>query len=217
MSNTPVSLRAFLHLVAPHVPAAPELAITFALRMAAREFCERTKCWRHRATQDLTEDEPVIIVPSYATVHEIEYIKRGGLDLIALPWADAQALTVTEGRPVYFTQPTPNVLSIVPYEDGEVDLSMFLKPRAERTFSQGADGKIVDAYDQVPTFLLSQHAETIAHGALQRLFLTASTAYANPDLAAYHGAQFRRQTDDAVTAYFKGQQGAKMRSRTYWY
>jgi hypothetical protein len=217
MSNAPVSLRAFLHLVAPHVPAAPELAITFALRMAARDFCERTKCWRFRTTQVLTADEPAIVVPSYATVHEIEYIRWEGRDLTAIDWQVSQTSNITGADPQYFTQATPNTLAVVPYADGDVALSMFLKPRAERSFGQGVDGKIVDSFDQVPTFLLTQHAELLAHGALKRLFLTGAVAYANPDLGAYHGAEYERQVAPLARAYLRGQQGAPVRSKTHWF
>ena len=42
-----VQLSQFLHMVLPYAPGLPVMTAEHELRLAAIEFCERTRCWRH--------------------------------------------------------------------------------------------------------------------------------------------------------------------------
>lgn len=125
-----VPLRALLNLVRPHIPQAPDYMAAHHLRLAAIEFCERTKCWRHIVTKpDHLAGETDLEIPDYASLHEIEFAEIDGLPLTPVAFTDVTVREYDKGaHPRYITQTEPNLLTILPDADGAVTVSMFLKP-----------------------------------------------------------------------------------------
>lgn len=216
MSDAPINLRTLLPLVMPYVPTCPEILATYTMRLAAREFCERTSCWRYVVTQTLTVNSPEIAVPAYAAVHKIESAYFGSQALAPAAYVDyaMDALPVST-TPMFVTQPNPDVLTILPFQAGDVKLTLILKPRLENAFSTNAALQIEDSFDRVPTFMRDHYGEIIAAGALARLFLHKQD-YGDPQMAAVKQGEFERGINANSFGAFQGQQRAPIRSKTSW-
>lgn len=217
-----ISLRQFLPLVLPVAPECPEPVATFNLRLSAIEFCERTRCWRHVTTQTLTQNDSVVVAPDYATIHLFEQARMGGLELTPIAYTDlTQSELTAEGAPRHVTQVGDNRVSVIPYQDGDLTLSLFLKPRFGQDFTNSGDtpvpGLMQDYFDQVPDFLLHQHGETIAEGALARIFDQPAASYHNPARAQGHRARFNERAVHNFSQHLRGQQRSPVRTKTAWF
>lgn len=213
-------LTEFSHLIDQHIAGCPRPTAERALRMAAIEFCEKTKAWRHVLNHTLTAQGPVIVAPTYATIHQIESATHEGnaLTPIGFTAVDPDPLTglVAVGAPIYITQSSPNEVMIYPYSDGALRLSVFLKPRFGMLFGTDAADPMHDAYNIVPEFMLTQHGETIAHGALARLFAVPNEQWTDETRAAFYYGSFKERCAGAQASTFKGQQRAPLRTKPRW-
>lgn len=219
MAVTPISLRQFLPLVLPVAARCPEPVATFNLRLAAIEFCERTLCWRHVTDQVMTGNSPVIVAPAYATIHKFEHVRFGDADLTPIAYTDVDQGDLSgSGFPHYVTQVDDNAVTVLPYQNGTLHLSMFLKPRQGQDFANpDTPGIMQDYYDQVPDFLLHQHGEVIAEGALARIYDHPDAVYYDPRRAAIHRDRFDRRAISLFSRYQRGQQRAPIRTTTQWF
>jgi len=212
---TMVSTAEFLPYVLPGAPKVSALTAEFNVRLAAIEFCERTRIWRHMVDATLTQNAPVVVGPDYAAIHEIERAFWGNEYRLTpkafteLPpgWETAQT-----APPEIITQFEPDKVILYPFQPGRLTMSVFLKPRADRNFVLSGS-PMRDYYNQVPDFLLNQHAEAIGCGALARVLVIPDHQWSNPDLAAYHRAQFNQACDRNFAINLAGQQRAPRRTR----
>lgn len=205
----------FLHIALPFARQCPEPVVEQMLRFAAIDFCERTRCWRHITTQALTGQGPAVVAPVYATIHEFETAYHEGCELTPTQFSDVAHDHLTDvsggGTPRYITQVSPNTVSIYPYADGDLRLTLFLKPRFGQSFGQDSADPMHDSYNVVPEFLFIQHAETIAHGALARIKKIPEQSYTDYAEAANHAAEFERQVSAKFVSNIRGQQRAPVR------
>lgn len=216
-----VSTREFLPYVLPNAPQVMALSAEFALRLAAIEYCERTRCWRHLVEQDFLTgaNGPAIVCPDYAAIHDIEratwdYERR----LTPITWSDLPPAWATdpEAVPESITQSGPDTVTLYPFQPGHLSLSLYLKPRPERDFAR--TGLPMDDYfNQLPDLLLTQHAEAIGWGALARLLVIPERPYTDPNRAAYFQAQFNDRCDKNFDKNKMGQQRAPRRTRYHDY
>lgn len=211
---------AFMHLVSPHLMAAPRSLVELSLRQAAIEFCERTKAWRHIITSTVTAQGATTAAPQYSAIHEIESATLNGQPLTPVSYTeilpDELSGEQDQGQPRYITQSTPNEVQIYPFATGALRMSVILKPRAGQLFGTDASDPMHDAYNVVPDFLLTQHGETIAYGALARMFIIPGETWTDPDRANYYRSQFVERAKASQAVAIKGQQRAALRTKPSW-
>ncbi|WP_104019127.1 hypothetical protein [Roseovarius nitratireducens] len=219
MSST-INLIEFLPLVRPHAPGAAIPNMTQALRKAAIEFCEKTRCWRYRVNVQVTRQDYPVVTPAYAEIHEIERAEFDGNRLTPVEYDDLtfQELSQAEaGVPHLITQMTYDQVAIVPFATGSLSLSLFLKPRHGDNMTTGTDGLPSNFYDLVPEVLYSRFGETIASGAIARLLIIPQQPFTNLDLAAVHQAKFEDGVSRFNAANVRGQHRARPRVRASWF
>jgi len=214
-----VPLLQFQHLVRVHVPKAPVPMIEQTLRLAAIEFCEKTRAWRQISTVTLSRQGQAIVAPSFASIFEIENATWGeGVELTPTQYSDvSQAEFIENATPEYITQVNPDTVSVVPFQEGKLVLSVFLRPRHDREFETNDKGLPEDIYARVPAFLYTQHAEAISFGALYRLFLMPGKEWTSPELAAYYRGAFTDACDSHFTSNVEGQHNAPLRADAQWF
>lgn len=223
MPTTAVHLSAFLPYTALHAPGAPIPTVESYLRLAAIEFCERTRCWRHMTEVEFTEDNhQAVVAPDYAAIHAFEFATFTSESQHKRPLMPTQYSDLAPGGfeeregspPNHITQATPNSVTIFPFAEGTVALSLFLKPRFGQDFtSPDRTHPMEDAFDKVPEFLLTQWGEAIACGALGKLLMVPQQRWTDPNAAMVFGAKFERYCDTHFSSNVIGQQRAPRRSR----
>ncbi|HEV8034387.1 hypothetical protein [Yoonia sp.] len=217
MSSTLIHLRKFLPLVLPHAPGCSDFVATFNLRIAAIEFCERTLCWRHISNVTLNKDGKALTAPPYAAIHKIEsatFDDEIALEPLQYSHVDEAAFAETAGAtPQYITQAEYNKVRVLPYREGKLSLSLFLKPVNGSEMIEDFDGMVSDAYDVVPEFIYTMHAEAIAAGALSRLLVQPNKPWANPQAAMMWGQKATDAMETHFTANITGQHRARRRTK----
>lgn len=210
----------FHRLVLPYASECPYPMVCQSIRLAAIEFCERTRCWRYVTNRTLSRDTAAIVAPSFATIFEIEKASwEDGTDLQPTQFSDVEAgadLLLETGTPQYVTQNAPNSVTVIPFMAGVLTLSLFLKPKAVAD-----DNGIYDNDDEdinvLPDFLFVQHGESIAAGALARILALPHQPYTDLAKAGGYNAIFNRAMDTHFASNLKGQHRAVARSRPHYF
>lgn len=215
-------LRDMLPLVLPHAPGCPYIEIIKNLRLAAIEWCERTRCWRSITTVTISEQGQAVVAPDYATIHEIETARMGGQELTPTQFShvDQQARSATEDSgavPQYITQVSPNEITLVPFAAGDLELTLFLKPRSGDEFgSNGQGGWLQDDQNVIPAHIFVQDAEALAWGALSRLLSQPRKDWTDPNMGLLYRKKFDDRADGKFNSQIVGQQRARPRARPQW-
>ncbi len=213
-------LSVLLGYVTPHVPACPDPTIEFNLRLAAIEFCERTRCWRHLSEVTLTAETRTLSAPAFTTVHEIEQATFDGKPLTPISFTDSahEGLTgtVTESTPIYVTQVDPGQITVIPFIPGTLRVSVFLKPQHGSMFGLNPLNPLSDPLNVVPPFMVTQHAEALAHGALARLFALPGEEWTDEARAGAYRQMFDTAIGQKMGANLRGQQRAPIRTKPQW-
>lgn len=214
IANT--KLKAFLPHVMPFVDGCPRPVAELQLRNAAIEFCERTRAWRHMMAVTLTAQNQSVSSPNYTAIHEIEDATFDGVALTPTQFTDVGPTELTGqeslGFPRYVTQIAPSMLSVYPFATGTLRMSVFLKPRSGQAFGTDPDDPLHDAYNMVPEFMLSQHADTIAAGALSRIMALPKQRFTNEAMAGFYMSKFMEHCDRKSDTSMRGQQRAPKRT-----
>ena len=189
----------FLPLIRPEVSACPDVLIEQQLRLAAREFCERTRCWRHVTTHAVTADVPVeaIGVPAEAVLFEIDEVWFDGTKLPRETWQDRSP---TDDTAMIVRMMGSDQLSLLSHQDGTFTVYLFCKPTL--------------LADELPDDLFEQHGEHIANGTLGRLLAQSNKAWSNPALATAKYALWNEALDQLSTTNVRGKTRAPLRTRT---
>ncbi|MBP0484672.1 hypothetical protein [Sagittula salina] len=219
MATPTIPLSDFERLVQPHTPEAPVTLVGQVLRLAAIEFSERTKAWRQLVTIQLTRQGRFIVSPPYASIIEFEHATFD--DSVALTPTQYTDFDISEfgeiGVPRYITQVGPDEVSVVPFQEGKLTLSCFLRPRNESEYELDAAGIPRDIFDTVPAFYLTQYGEIIASGALHRLFIMPRQPWTDGALAQYHLVRFDEGIKRHASSHMKGQVAAKARVKPQFF
>lgn len=220
MALPTTSTAAFLHLILPYAEGCPEPVAELHARLAAIEFCERTRCWRHIVTIALAANGQALAAPDYSAIHEIETATLNGRDLtptqmteIAVPELTGAAL---DGQARYITQIDPNTVSVYPFEEGTLRASLFLKPKNGQQFGGDAANPLRDAFNVVPEFLAIQHGERIAAGALARVLEIKGERWSDPNMAQLYRARFDEACAGNFASNLKMQHRAPIRTKPSW-
>lgn len=218
-----VSLKRFFPLIMPWAKGCPAPTAEQNLRLALREFCERTRLWRYTVIQEVTCQDEIIACPSTATIHEIEraYWKPCETDDTQYyTLAPEQYVEVTpaqlafnSGQPQKITTSVPGRVQLIPFAAGILRMTVCLKPRSEIDYGVTAGAAVQDEFNVCPEFLLIHHGETIAAGALARILLLPNTSFMNADLAAVKNSQAERGMDRLSQRGTTGQQRAQRRTK----
>ena len=216
MPVTMIRTSAFLPLILPHCPECPDFVAETQARLAAIEFCERSRAWRHLTTVPLVASEGVLVAPEAAAIHEIEYARFNGRKLTPVQFSTIS--TIAQGVPEYVTQVSPGAVTVSPFiEPGDLEVSLFLKPMASSEFGTLADDPLADRFNVVPDFLVSVHGGAIALGALARILSIPRqpwTVYIN---ALKYEARFNEKLGASFRANMRGQQRAPVRTSSRWF
>lgn len=208
------SLDEFLPSIRPYAPGVADPAAYFAIRQAAVEFCERTRLWKFEDEFPIVGDtsEP-LFAPAGSVIHEIDgvwfnarrlrAVTPDKLDQLLPAWRAGTMATVPVGNPSYVTQTAPNNIILVPFGTGQVKLSLVLKPSQDAL--------------EVPDFLVDQHRETIAFGALSRILLTPNQSFSSPDMGSAFGQAFQQKLDAKMSIGSTGQQRAPVRTKASFF
>jgi hypothetical protein len=216
MPITTIQLGAFLPMVLPHCAGVPEPVATFNLRLAAIEFCERSRAWRHISQVNLDQQNATLAAPAFSAIHEIEYAMHDKVPLAPIQFSEIEHGRVDDyagSPPKFVTQVTPNTVSVYPFKTGLLEVSLFLKPRFGNQYGDNPENPLEDAFDAVPHFLLTQHGEPIAFGALARIFAIPNQPFSNPQMAGLYTQRFNAATDSKFSANLRGQHRAAIRSK----
>lgn len=192
--------------VIPYAPGCADPTAIQHIRDAAVRFCERTRCWRHIDTFKTTKSHnQIMAVPSGAVLFEIEWAKFDDRELEAkIPDVDTwHHQDQAYAHPRYITQVNPSCVSIEPHAEGELMISLFLKPSQET--------------DILPDFLVSNMARNIADGALATLLLLPNQPFTNPQMAMAFEAKFQASLDRNFDFNLRGQQRARKRTRPNYF
>lgn len=221
-----IPITAFMPLVLPFAPTVPEPVAEQMIRLAAIEFCERTRCWRHIANRRIdafnggTASGTIRVLPPYATIFEFEFAYFNGEKLEPLQFSDIDVPSDDEGPeigvPRYITQTEPNSVRMIPLpeESGSLHLSMFLKPIAMDEWEGSAyDRADDDDLNVLPDFLLTQQGETIQHGALARILAIPGQSYTDPSRSEFYRLSFASRLDTRFATNVMGQHKAQPRTR----
>jgi len=205
------SLDKFLPSVRPFAPGVPDPTAYANIRLAAIEFCERTRLWKWEDDYDVTaSDCEQILTPAGSVLHDIEVVLFDGRELHPKATRDLDRLRpgwrtgdVGSGLPEFVTQIEQNTIRIVPQMDGHLYMCLRLKPSQDTR--------------DLPDFLADEYREVIGWGALSRLLVIPGQSYSNPDMAVFYANRFNAKLDSLVTKGSKGQQNAPKRSRASFY
>lgn len=220
-------LRDFLPLVLPHAPQCPGPVALQYLRLAAVEWCERTRCWREVVTTAIAQQNAAIVAPVYATIHEIEQaeftstttgpIKLTPTQFSSLTMSELADTTAEAGAPRYITQSSPNTVAVYPYQAGSLEMSLFLKPVSGTEYGTNPADPLQDKFNVVPAHIFTQSAEKVAWGALGRLLNLAKSDWYDPQNAAIFFAKFNDACDDSFRSELRGQHRAPVRTRASFF
>lgn len=189
----------FLPLVYVWAPGAPEPVVINFLRQAAKELCQRTRCWRFEDTFETTgEDIEVMCTPPFADLFEIEWARFNDVRLDnRTPTGDWGCHD--NGMPRYISQSGPNTINLEPRARGTLSLSLFLMP--------------AKGVDVLPAFMLDQFGDELAAGALSHLLLLPNQPFTNPNMALVKKAEWTAVLDRNFAYNMRGQQRARKRTK----
>ncbi|PNW65651.1 UNVERIFIED_CONTAM: hypothetical protein BEN50_21760, partial [Euhalothece sp. KZN 001] len=161
----------FSPLIGPYAPGAAKPVQMQAIQLALVEFCERTRAWRYVIDAEIAAREECVVAPSYTAIHEIESAYwEHETPLEPVPYGDtppADLLSAT-GVPECVTQIAPNIISVVPFQEGTLRLTLNIKPIAPVEYGKVDLERLENQYHRCPEWILQKHGETIAVGALGR-------------------------------------------------
>lgn len=208
----------FLPLILPFCPFCPDFVAEQMARLAAIEFCERSRAWRHLTTVSLQEGSAgvgIMVAPDTAAIHEIEFAEFDGHPLTAIQFSTMKE--VPEGRPRYIAQTAPNEVIVTPFTAGSLEVSLFLKPLASTEFGTDAADPLFDRFNVVPDFLVSIHGATIAAGALSKILAMPRQPWTDPKSAKDYELRFSEKLDGSFRQNMRGQQRAPIRTKPRWF
>lgn len=205
-----VPLSVFAPLVKVYCPDAPDPIIADMVRLSVTDLCERTRCWRHIVTVDLTDNNQAVVAPEYSAIHLFETASLNGVPLEPTQYSHIEANNVGAAR--YITQVNPNTVAVIPFEAGTLELTLFLKPRHGEDYSSDT-GRPENAFNIAPRYLYETMAEPIAHGALARILEMPGHGYTNPQAAQQYWMRFNAFCDRQFRHSIRGQQRAVKRAR----
>lgn len=206
-----ISFDEFLTEVLPDVNGCPDPSAINAVRNAAIEFCTRGNVWKVEMEIFQTEsgviaydlDSPVNgariiqVMAAFLDGMEIKPRTEDSLDAGMPGWR------TIAGKPTFFFQPTPELISLASVPDGTYTVSGIVALCPTRK----AGG--------IERFIYEQYLDVIASGAKARLMMMPGVPWSNPELAAFHDAQFNTGVAAGNVEAARGFSRAPIRTTSY--
>lgn len=189
------ALDAFLPYIRVHVSGLPAPVILQEVRSAAIRFCAISRAWKGFQVMDISAGVAAyaIPVPTGAVLGVLEEVYVNGESILPQPLDELRARwrhwTAVEGSPLFYTQLDPDTVTLVP------------KPVDDSADGLEMRAHYKPAHDaaELPDFLLDQHAQAIASGALSTLMSMPDLPCYNPNQAMAHQAVFEAAAYKANT------------------
>lgn len=165
--------------------------------------------------QPFTPPQTGLAAPNLAVIHEIEFAEMNGEPLTPIQFS-----TITshgEGSARYITQVAPNALTVYPFQEGKLTVSMFLKPAGDSRFGADPSAPMADAFNVVPDFFVTMHGQALVYGALSKIFALPREPWTDDRKAAEHELRFREKLDGSFRQNLRGQQRAPIRTKPSWF
>lgn len=182
-----IDWEAFFPLVKQHCEQVPDPVLLSAVRAAAAEFCRETLAYRVdldplmvvAGTAEYELDPPDmetrIITPLFVSLDGNELVETCE-DEMPRGWR-----TGNSGRPRSYLVMNAQALWLYPAPSEDSATGLFVRAAVKPTTgSTGAED-----------FLLEDHGETIAHGAVARILEIPQKAWSDAQLSVYHAGKFR--------------------------
>lgn len=180
------------------VPECTYVTAENALRMAAQEFCDRSKVWLVILDPITTANGIQVYdfdLDRAQEISKVMEVKRAG-QVVPVLLADSMKTQrnglIALNQREFFVQPAPGA-------GEQIVIKAFLKP------SNIATG--------VEDFIYAEHARTIAAGAKAELFSMTNQPFSNPQAAAYERSKFDSMVADATIKAAKAYSSAPLRTR----
>lgn len=201
-----IDIEDFRQFIAPKAPGAPIPSVNLAIRQAAIAICERGRQWRFTDTIPVLDLDDIDFAPPDGSVvmdYESILFNDVALEPKTAVWMDKcmrgwRRGTIT-GYPRFYSQMSMGTLRIAPIENGLLTVACTLKPT-------------MDA-DQLPAFLMQQHAELLTWGALGRLLSTPDQPFTDFNTGAAYLGAFEQKLQSLAFKGSSGQQRARPRVR----
>lgn len=199
-------LDSLLPLVLPFATNCPEPTAISNLRLAARDFCQRTKIWREGQTVALTvpPGQVTLVAPAQAVLLDLDRVDWAGKPVDQITWDEFRdqhpEWETATGRPCAIAQEMiggPFLIS--PVDAGDLKVWAYWMPSRTAT--------------SIPDFLAERFAERLADGALSYILRLPDEPYTNPTEAATRAAVFNACVASHVSFSEMGQQRAALRTR----
>lgn len=223
-----IPITSFFPLVKVYASEVPDPVAEQMIRLAAVEFCERTRCWRHIINRNIDAfnggcgSPQIRVLPPYATIFQFEFAYFNGRKLESLQFSEVDVQPPESGpefgNPDWITQSEPGTVRLLPAPDysGVLNMSVFLKPVSSDDWHGAAyDTSEDDELNLLPDFLLSQQGEAISHGALARILAIPNQTYTDPARSEFYRMSFANKLDHRFDNNTLGQQRAQPRSKPH--
>lgn len=183
------------------VEGCPRAEVSAAMRDSAAEFCQKTYCWTRWDQLQAAAGTGVVGALSMAllVVDILEAKTAAGKEVAVLAANDPALQDVRDGDLV-LTFDEPSIPTLQPAPASALQLRLF------RALAPGPDAT------DLPDALWLKHSEALKDGCLMRLFASKG-AWADGNLASYHGGRFERAMTAAAASYGKNrvQPGRRLR------
>lgn len=210
----------FYDLVTPELPGITTDMLDYQLRQVARDFCEKTSCWRlpfddvsliaSQATYDLEPSEPQSAVVRLVSL-------TLGTQLLWQsdePHADPQRSHCNVVTPKYDRTAPPFTLSP---DLLEITLATNEVPTAALAAGMHVIGAMKPSINAtaLPDFLLSQYSEAMRFGTLSRLMVMAKKPWTDRALASVYAFEWGKAVNFSAYQAQVGNTRAPLRVRKW--
>lgn len=146
-----------------------------------------------------------------AAIHEIEFAEFNGAKLTPVQFTSMNA--ARSGRPEYITQVSPGIVSLLPFNAGQLSMSVFLKPVADSEYGTDPQNPLFDRFNVIPEHFVTLHGTTLAAGALSRILSIPGEPWSDDKKAMLYRAEFENKLNSAFRWNMRGQQRAPIRTK----
>ena len=196
----------FLPYVLPSAPGCPDPVAEFNLRLAAQDFCARTRVWRH-TLPDITTTQALGVGPYPMNLpehSELVRIERSTMDGRAIDVLPADALP-TDWRQY------PNTIRDCVFTLDRRELFAVPSYEVNRVLSMEVSLRPAETAEEFPDELAGLYKRDIAAGALEMILML--PAFLNPALATLHGDKFKARIATTAIKVARGHSSFRPRAR----
>ena len=202
-----VALSAFLPFILPQCKHCPDVTVEFNVLQACIELCKKSSIWREWLPTRNTQANTTFYAYAPATGQRVHKLLQ-----VTLAGQEVQLVDAVKGRALDARQ------AYGPYAYGKPD-GFELRP------AQAAGLELLtlcavhptQAAEEVPDWLLENHGEDVAKGALYRLHGHVGRDYAQPNLVAFEKECWERAIAAITNKATRAHAATQPRIRPVWF